>query len=221
MNDWMAILGVVLLVLALVWWLLGRKGGASQSVADAVVTPEAVKVADGYSPRNVGNDASARPWEQQPGGFDARTEPVMADVAAVPPQAAASDSATPADFDAAAFLEASKAHFVQLQAAWDRADVPALRAMMTEEMVSQIQAQLAERERQAGAAAGQSEVVRLDAKLLGVDEQPNGYLASVEFSGLIRDEAAAAPNPFREIWSITRPKGGSEGWRVAGVQALQ
>ncbi|MDD2730366.1 Tim44 domain-containing protein [Malikia sp.] len=220
MNDWMAILGVVLLVLALVWWLLGRKGGASQSVAGAVVTPEAVKAADGYSPSNVGNDASARPWEQQPGGFDAKTEPVMVDVPAAPP-AAASDSAAPAGFDAVAFLEASKVHFVQLQAAWDRSDVPALRAMMTEEMVSQIQAQLAERERQAGAAAGQSEVVRLDAKLLGVEEQPDGYLASVEFSGLIRDEPAAEPNPFREVWSITRPKGGSEGWRVAGVQALQ
>ena len=220
MNDWMAILGVILLVLVL-GWLLGRKGGAPQAVADAADQPEAVKVADGYSPGNVGNDASARPWEQQAGGFDARTEPVLADVATVPPQAAAADPATPADFDAAAFLETSKAHFVQLQAAWDRVDVPALRAMMTEEMVSQIQAQLAERERQAGAAAHQSEVVRLDAKLLRVDELPDEYLASVEFSGLIRDEPSAAPNPFREIWSITRPRAGSEGWRVAGVQALQ
>ena len=221
MNEWMAILGVVVLVLALLWWLLGRKGGAPQSVAAAVVTPEAVKVADGYSPGNVGNDASARPWEQQTGGLDARTEPVMTDVATVPPQAAVSDPATPADFDAAAFLETSKTHFVQLQAAWDRVDVPALRAMMTEEMISQIQAQLTERERQAGAAASQSEVVRLDAKLLRVDELPDEYLASVEFSGLIRDEPSAAPNPFREIWSITRPRAGSEGWRVAGVQALQ
>ena len=217
MNSWLAILVVVLFVLALGWLWLGRKGGARQSASGAVVAPEAVRLADGYSPKNVGNDASARPWEQQTGGFDVKTEPVMGDAAALS-QAGASE---PAGFDAAAFLEASKAHFVQLQAAWDRADVSALRAMMTEEMVSQIQAQLAERERQAGAAASQSEVVMLDAKLLRVDEQPDEYLASVEFAGLIRDEPSAGPNPFREIWSITRPRGGSEGWRVAGVQALQ
>ncbi len=216
MNWWMAILGVALL-LALVWLLRGRKGGAQQSASNVVAAPEPVRLADGYSPKNVGNDASARPWEQQAGGFDGKTEPVLGDAAAVA-QAGASD---PAAFDAAAFLEASKARFVQLQAAWDRADVPVLRAMMTEDMVSQIQAQLAERERLAGAAASQSEVVMLDAKLLDVDEQPDGYLASVEFSGLIRDEPSAGPNPFREIWSIIRPMGDAEGWRVAGVQALQ
>jgi predicted lipid-binding transport protein (Tim44 family) len=29
------------------------------------------------------------------------------------------------------------------------------------------------------------------------------------------------PNPFREVWNITRPKAGGGGWLVAGVQALQ
>jgi predicted lipid-binding transport protein (Tim44 family) len=213
MNWWMAILGVVLL-LALAWLLRGRKGGAQQSATGVMASSEPVRLAEGYSPKNVGNDASARPWEQQAGGFDVKTEPVLGDAVAQP-------GSDPAAFDAVAFLEASKVHFVQLQAAWDRADVPALRSMMTEEMVGQIQAQLAERERQAGAAASQSEVVMLDAKLLGIDEQPDEYLASVEFSGLIRDEPSAGPNPFREIWSIARPKGRVDGWRVAGVQALQ
>jgi predicted lipid-binding transport protein (Tim44 family) len=46
-------------------------------------------------------------------------------------------------------------------------------------------------------------------------------MASVEFSGLIRENPAEGPAPFREVWNITRPKNGRGGWLVAGVQALQ
>jgi predicted lipid-binding transport protein (Tim44 family) len=37
----------------------------------------------------------------------------------------------------------------------------------------------------------------------------------------LREEPSAGPNPFRELWSITRPKSGDGGWLVAGVQTLQ
>jgi predicted lipid-binding transport protein (Tim44 family) len=46
-------------------------------------------------------------------------------------------------------------------------------------------------------------------------------MASIEFSGLIREEPTAGPSPFREVWNMTKPKTGSIGWLVAGVQALQ
>jgi predicted lipid-binding transport protein (Tim44 family) len=46
-------------------------------------------------------------------------------------------------------------------------------------------------------------------------------MASVEFSGLIREEPASGPTPFREVWNMSKPKDGSMGWLVAGVQALQ
>ena len=46
-------------------------------------------------------------------------------------------------------------------------------------------------------------------------------MASVEFSGMIREEPAAGPSPFREVWNMTKPKAGNSGWLVAGVQALQ
>ena len=216
MEWWIAILGLGVLAWLLSVWLRGRKDAASQPFAGASA-PEAVQLPAGYSAKNVGNDASARPWEQQVAGFDAKIEPVLDDAPAV----SQPGTSEPVTFDAAAFLEASKRHFIQLQAAWDRADIPALRAMMTEEMLGQIQSQLVEREHQADAVGQSSEVVMLDAQLLGIEEQSAGYLASVEFSGLIRDAAAAGPNPFREVWSIIRPKGGNEGWLVAGVQAMQ
>lgn len=166
-----------------------------------------------YSPQNVGNDASARPWENsslaQHGAGSSAT------AVGVPPQ-----WGVPASFDAESFLQASKQNFVQLQSAWDRADVSALRAMMTPEMIAQIQPQLLEREQQA-AASQLTEVVMLEAKLLGMEELASEWVASVEFSGMIREEPAAGPNPFREVWSITRPKAGESAWSVAGVQALQ
>ena len=69
--------------------------------------------------------------------------------------------------------------------------------------------------------AGLREVVMLDAKLLGIEELPDVYMASVEFSGMIREDASAGPSPFREVWNMTKPVSGSGGWLVAGVQALQ
>jgi predicted lipid-binding transport protein (Tim44 family) len=46
-------------------------------------------------------------------------------------------------------------------------------------------------------------------------------MASVEFSGMIREESSAGPSPFREVWNMIKPKNGQSGWLVAGVQALQ
>jgi len=57
--------------------------------------------------------------------------------------------------------------------------------------------------------------------LLGIEELPEVYMASVEFNGVIREEAESAPSPFREVWNMTKPRNGNSGWLVAGVQALQ
>jgi predicted lipid-binding transport protein (Tim44 family) len=38
---------------------------------------------------------------------------------------------------------------------------------------------------------------------------------------MIREQPSAGPNPFREVWNMSKPKSGSAGWLVAGVQALQ
>lgn len=174
-----------------------------------------------YSPQNVGNDASARPWE--------RSGPAALDTAHAPAGGSMIGAAlmgrqtwgVPAGFDADGFLKASKANFVSLQDAWDRSDIPSLRAMMTDGMLEQIRSQLAERESASGGGVNKTEVVMLDAQLLGIEETEDEYMASVEFSGMIREDASSGPNPFREVWNITRPKSGSGGWLVAGVQALQ
>ena len=94
--------------------------------------------------------------------------------------------------------------------------------MMTDSMLEEIRTQLRERESHRDAnQPNHTEVVMLEAQLLGIEDLGDGYMASVEFSGMIREEASAGPSPFREVWNMTKPKSGSSGWLVAGVQALQ
>jgi predicted lipid-binding transport protein (Tim44 family) len=176
-----------------------------------------------YSPENVGNDASARPWERSSMAFDATKAGAGAAAGGSMIGSALGGSQSwgvPAGFDAEGFLKACKANFVTLQDAWDRSDVNSLRAMMTDEMLEQIKAQLADRESHTGGVANKTDVVMLDAQLLGIEELSDVYMASVEFSGMIREDASAGPSPFREVWNMTKPRNGG-GWLVAGVQALQ
>lgn len=126
----------------------------------------------------------------------------------------------PEGFDTAGFLTACKRNFINLQGAWDRSDIPSLRAMMTDEMLVNIQEQLSERDALSNGEPNVTEVLELDAQMLGIEEVEGYYMASVEFNGLIREQAGASPTTFREVWNVTRPISGPGGWVVAGVQAL-
>ena len=176
-----------------------------------------------YSPENVGNDASARPWERNSVAFDASKEGAATASGSMIGSALTGSQAwgVPAGFDAEGFLVACKANFLTLQDAWDRSDVNNLRSMMTDEMLSQIKVQLADRESHTGDGTNKTDVVMLNAQLLGIEELNDVYMASVEFSGMIREDASAGASPFREVWNMTKPRNGGSGWLVAGVQALQ
>ena len=190
-------------------------------------TPAAAQVPPQYSPNNVGNDASARPWERSSMAFDASRNAAGATGAQGSGSIIGSGLAgsqnwgVPEGFDTAGFLEAAKRNFVTLQAAWDRSDISSLRAMMTDSMLEEIRSQLTEREAHRGAQPNHTDVVMIEAQLLGIEELDEGYMASVEFSGMIREELSAGPSPFREVWNMTKTKTGNGGWLVAGVQALQ
>jgi predicted lipid-binding transport protein (Tim44 family) len=174
-----------------------------------------------YRPENVGNDASARPWERQSMAFEAPAAASAGGSIIGSALAGSQNWGVPADFDSEGFLKSAKANFVALQAAWDRADMAALRLMMTDGMAQEIQSQLSEREAQGAGQANHTDVVMLEAHLLGIEEVGADYMASVEFSGMIREEPASSPSPFREVWNMTKSKSGRSGWLVAGVQALQ
>ncbi|HVL45245.1 MAG TPA: Tim44-like domain-containing protein, partial [Acidovorax sp.] len=175
-------------------------------------------------PNNVGNDASARPWERSSMAFDASRAGqagVGSGVVIGSGLTGSQNWGIPADFDTEGFLSAAKRNFVTLQGAWDRSDIATLRSMMTDNMLDEIRTQLAEREAHRGTQPNHTDVVMIEAQLLGIEDLGDGYMASVEFSGMIREEPSAGPSPFREVWNMTKPKTGNTGWLVAGVQALQ
>jgi len=215
-----------LLAMAVVGWFMRNRRPAGQGAGRFAFQGAAggapVQEPRPYRPENVGNDASARPWERSNVMPFEATSAGSAGGSMIGSALMGSQTwGIPAGFDVEGFLQAAKANFVTLQAAWDKSDIGSLRAMMTDEMLGEIRTQLAEREAHTGGPANHTDVVMIDAKLLGIEDIGSDYMASVEFSGMIREEPSAGPSPFREVWNMTKPKSGSSGWLVAGVQALQ
>ena len=233
-NMLMFALLAMVAVAVIGYFLRSRSKNSSQeglAYQGAGQTPDAPVTLRQYNPEKVGNDASARPWEGQQTAFDSTPEAnpqtggsmIGSAIGGSVPNALQGSQTwgVPAGFDSENFVAAAKRNFITLQDAWDRADMSSLRAMMTDGMLSEIKSQLAEREANFPGQPNKTEVVKLDALLLGIEELPDAYMASVEFNGVIREEADAAPSPFREVWNMTKPKNGDSGWLVAGVQALQ
>ena len=200
------------------------QGGAPfafQGAGAGAGTPAEASMPRSYSPDKVGNDASARPWERSSMAFDASRQAQGSGVVIGSGLAGSQNWGVPEGFDTDGFLSAAKRNFVTLQAAWDRSDISTLRSMMTDGMLEEIRTQLTEREDHRGAQPNHTDVVMIEAQLLGIEDLGDGYMASVEFSGMIREEPQSGPSPFREVWNMTKAKNGSSGWLVAGVQALQ
>jgi len=225
MGQFLTIALLAMLAMMVVGWFMRRKGPAPAAgnapfafqgagAASQPATPHS------YRPENVGNDASARPWERSTTAFD--TAGVGNGGSMIGTGLLGAQTwGIPEGFDSEGFLRSAKANFVSLQAAWDKSDMAALRVMMTDTMLKEIQAQLAERESHTGGPVNMTDVVMIEAHLLGIEDLGHEYMASVEFSGMIREEPSAGASPFREVWNMTKPKSGQTGWLVAGVQALQ
>ena len=120
----------------------------------------------------------------------------------------------PADFDVEGFLRQAKLNFVRLQAANDRGDMDDIRQFTAPEVFAEVQMQYQER----GGRSQETDVMQLNAELLEVVTEDKHHIASVRFSGQLREEANAAPEAFTEIWHLVKPTDGSRGWNVAGIQ---
>jgi predicted lipid-binding transport protein (Tim44 family) len=200
----MANLIVVALIAFVAIWLirkfLGRKRNA-QTPAYAGGSPTLNAGGTGYSqePRYTAPPAGSY---LEPQGNPLTTP----EIAATP--------VVPAGFDTEAFLRNAKVYFVRLQAAWDAGNMDDIREFTTPEMFAEVKIDLSGR----GADKNQTDVVKLDADLLGVEDRGSEYLASVRFHGLIRETSGSAAEPFEEIWNLS--KRNNEGWLLAGIQQV-
>lgn len=122
----------------------------------------------------------------------------------------------PQGFDTETFLRQAKVYFVRLQAAWDAANTDDIREFTSPEMFAEIYADLAAR----GTTTNKTEVITLEAQLLGIEQKSNHHMASVRFSGSLREADHAEPESFIEVWNLTKPVAGTGGWVLAGIQQL-
>jgi hypothetical protein len=123
----------------------------------------------------------------------------------------------PDGLDGEQVLAAARGRFLRLQAAWDEADISALRSLTTPEMLEELLHVLTARE----SRTSRTDVISLHAELLALEELGAAYLACIEFSGLIRESAEQGEVPFRELWMLAGSKEeGAPSWRLARQQAL-
>jgi predicted lipid-binding transport protein (Tim44 family) len=120
----------------------------------------------------------------------------------------------PADFNATEFIRHARLNFVRLQEAHDARDSEALADFLAPDLLAEVQAQW----QSEGAANSKTDVVTLESEVLEVVNEGLLYVASVRFSGLIREDGATEPQPFAEIWHLEKPMRGSTGWLVSGIQ---
>ncbi len=119
----------------------------------------------------------------------------------------------PTDFDSGRFLQEAKSQFVAIQKVWDSGDVSSLRNFLTDDLMKELQAQLNGR-----TTSNHTEVVLLNAEMLGIEQVTDGNLASVRFSGMLREQAGAEAFRFEEVWNLFKPEQG--GWLLAGIQQI-
>ena len=124
----------------------------------------------------------------------------------------------PPGFETEPFLRHAKVSFIRLQAANDAKDLADLRDYSTPEMYGELDMDIQER----GSAAQKTEVVSLNAELLGVETEGDLAIASVRFTGLVREREGGSADPIDEVWhvqkSVSDPK---STWLVAGIQQMK
>jgi predicted lipid-binding transport protein (Tim44 family) len=159
----------------------------------------------------LGNEGNVNPLPSAPVKFDANPA-ATASVSGSAPRSVA----VPDDFDSEAFLRNAKVYFVRLQAAWDAGNLNDIREFTSPQMFAEISLQVRER----GSAPNQTDVVTLNAELLGVETGAAEYLASVRFYGMIREQIGAPAESFDEVWNLSKPVAGNTGWVLAGIQQI-
>ncbi len=210
MGPFAAALGNILVIALLIfagmfiWRMIRRSTGSIP--ANAPMNPMKQAFASPMSGRMVGSGATTNAYGAAiPGTQPAAESTVVADAS----------TRIPADFDVEGFVRNAKVHFNRLQAAWDAKDLSDIRKFTTPEVFAEIKMQRDEET----ASGGRTEVDNLEASLLGIETTSGEYVASVRFTGTIR-ENGEGPAPFEEVWNLVKPVDGGSGWLLGGIQQV-
>ncbi len=215
-NNWLGPLaglamGAGLMALFMNNGIAGALGGLLLALAIAAVLVFAFRALRGRAAQQAplqyaGHQGQAPQPEAQP-LFGGGSTPAANSVAATAGR-------WPADFNAQEFLRHARLNFVRLQEANDKRDSEALADFLAPDLLADIQSHW----QSEGPAQGKTDVVTLESEVLEVVTEGLLYVVSVRFSGLIREDGAAEPQAFAEIWHLEKPIRGNTGWQVSGIQ---
>ena len=210
-NSWMGPLAGLAagLGLAALFSHLGMGEGMANFMMIALLAMAAVMLINWLMRRNA-PATSAMQYACMP----QHTPPVAFDQTPVALNSSSAASTFPPGFDAEAFAREAKLNFIRLQAAFDARNLDDLRSFTAPEVFAEISMQLAER----GDVKQTTDVMTLNAAVLEAFDENNRHVASVRFTGLVREEADAAPVALDEVWHLSKPISGQGGWVVAGIQ---
>ena len=119
----------------------------------------------------------------------------------------------PADFDITVFLNNAKQQFRHIQELWDQGNPAALREYLTDDLLKELTPEITARE-----GGQQTQIVLLNAELLGIEKVADGHLASVRYSGMLRETPDSEAFSFEEVWNLY--KADNSGWLLAGIQQI-
>jgi len=120
----------------------------------------------------------------------------------------------PPGFDAPAFIAQAREQFIRLQAAFDQADLATLREVASTEVFDELRRQIDGRH----GATNVTEVMRLETDLVEVQTDVDEYTATIRFHGLVREAPGTEPVHLNELWHLAKPRDGSAGWLLVGIQ---
>jgi predicted lipid-binding transport protein (Tim44 family) len=215
LGNFLTMALVALVAVFVIGWLIRRFGPASRQAG-----PQLAGVGAGAGGATFG--AGNQPMQRQaftPEPSTSGGSSFGSGAASAQPVAAAAMSAgsVPEGFDAAGFERIAKMIFIRLQAANDEANVDDLRKFTTPELFASLRLDLQER----GASAQQTDVLQLEAQLVDTSQEQGQWVASVRFSGLIREQADAGAESFQELWHLVKPVDDSREWAIAGITPIE
>lgn len=111
-------------------------------------------------------------------------------------------------------LGSARDFYANLQNLNNRGDLRGMEAATTPDLYRLLAADIQNR-----AQASQTEVVRMETRLLDVSEEGNQYIASVRFSGAVREGYGQPEDAVDEVYHFVRPRNGGP-WKLAGIENI-
>lgn len=121
----------------------------------------------------------------------------------------------PPGFDTEEFLKGAKAAYVRMQTSWDKRDLEDISHFATAAVMANLQEQMRE-----DPNPSHTELMMVDAQLLGVAPDGNGERAEVYFDVLMKERPdQQTPENVREIWHFYRVSP-TANWKLDGIQQV-